>query len=147
MQDCFLQLCLRVAFVTCLQSTCFLTRNPSPPSTIIPFLSTENGLSPAEADQPAVQWSSWASQEQSDSGGRGPGWHGLCCQHPAQGKSPTAFTSAQITLLPAGLTGWVNTQDPPRLIWITDLLVSDLAVIPWLSLLRCGDNDSYILSP
>lgn len=49
-------------------------------------------LSPPKAYQPSGRQRCWASQEQGDGGRGGPSGHGLCCQHPAAGKTNSAFS-------------------------------------------------------
>lgn len=44
-------------------------------------------LSAPKAYQPSGRQRCWASQEQGDGGRGGPSGHGLCCQHPAAGKT------------------------------------------------------------
>lgn len=49
-------------------------------------------LSAPKAYQPSGRQRCWASQEQGDGGRGGPSGHGLCCQHPAAGKTNSAFS-------------------------------------------------------
>lgn len=49
-------------------------------------------LSAPKAYQPSGRQRCWASQEQGDGGRGGPSGHGLCCQHPAAGKTNSNFS-------------------------------------------------------
>lgn len=49
-------------------------------------------LSAPKAYQPSGRQRCWASQEQGDGGRGGPSGHGLCCQHPAAGKTNSTFS-------------------------------------------------------
>lgn len=115
MQDCFLQLCLCIAFVTCLQSTMFPNQESFSP---LLQLSYSSALKMASILQKLInpQYSGPPEPPRNKVTVVGVGQVGMACAVSILLRVRAPLLSpAQITLLPAGLTGWVNTQDPPRL--------------------------------
>lgn len=147
MQDCFLQLCLCIAFVTCLQSTMFPNQESFSP---LLQLSYSSALKMASILQKLInpQYSGPPEPPRNKVTVVGVGQVGMACAVSILLRVRALLLSPLLRLPSSPLVS----QDGliPRILpdWhrITDLLVSDLAVIPWLSLLRCGDNDRYILS-